>query len=253
MDLQLSILVIALLALIVVALLLKFAKKAAKWLLVLAIVITIFGALFGINVLQDVNEFREKFPKAQKLILLKDGNTILTGFAGKLTDSSEAVAFLNEIEIRRYQDYYNKNDLESIRGTYYKVILIDTRSFANKPLEIGVYEDKIPAKEVISMILSSNTFDRIVDTIIAMQKLPDTDDDVREYVAKNIRQQMGITSDAEASGLLFAYLLSSANDDSLFLFQQFKSGNARIYPETITFKLAQIIPESILQQILVIT
>ena len=103
--------------------------------------------------------------------------------------------------------------------------------------------------QALSIIRAPKTMNAIVEAIINSQQLSATDK-LREFIAKNIKEQSAVKDDSQLRGLIFAQLTGQAAKERLFFISHFKEGDAAIYPQTITFKLAQIIPLNITSQLL---
>jgi energy-coupling factor transporter transmembrane protein EcfT len=213
-------------------LLFKLAKKAAKWVLFISIALLIISTFFGINLLNDAKEFQEEFPKAQKLFILKDDNQLLAGFEGKLTDSDEVVHFVTEKELTEYQQAYDNGDLETIRGDNFKLFITDASTFDDT--------------QTIDAIQSENTLDESVTTYIQQEDLTDTPQ-VRSFIRRTFTDEYNVTTDQEARGLLFVQMYSASGTDPSDLIIQLQSGDVIVYPETITFKVLEVIPPEIVE------
>ncbi len=229
-----------------ILLVLRFAKHALKWVLIAVGIVIIASLIFGVNIFSDIRDIQENFPKAQKLLLLKDGNTLLTGFSGKLFGSDDALSYVGKEQLAEFQQHYRQRDIQSIRGSYFKVIIFDASSF-NGVGAASIGGKQIATPDVLKMIAARDTLAQAVAETITKGNLPNTPT-TRNSLIKDFKSK-GISTDEDMRAFLFVQLIS-AQKDPLFLISGFKSGTIVVYPETITFKLAKITPTNILKDML---
>lgn len=224
-------------------LLFRFAKHAVKLVLIAIGIMLIASAVFGVNLFNDIRDLQENFPRAQKLLLLKDDNTLLAGFEGKLFSADDIISYANKEQLAAVQQHYSARDMQGVRGNYFKVIIFDASSFEQQDILVS---GNIPANEVLDIIHARDTTDRAVAHIIQRDNLPNTPE-TRSFFIKGFREK-GISSEDEMRAFLFGQLFAAALEkDPLFLINGFKSGSISVYPETITFKLAKFIPTGALK------
>ena len=248
MDLSFLIMIVVVLigAEIAVTLMLRVTKTVATWALFILVILVVAATAFGVNIVADISELGEKLPKAQNTILLRESNTILTGFTGKLFDSDAVLAYLTKDTIAISQNYYAQENFEQLKGDSYKVMIIDSAAFQGT---INIDDNQVPSQEIIASIRSSDTLGRAISASIDQQDLPDTPE-VRKLLKKNLQQQFNVSTDADMRALLFVQLLSSSmENDRFFLIKEFKNDNVIVHPETITFKLAKMLPGSVLDSL----
>jgi hypothetical protein len=233
-------------AAIAVTLMLRVTKTVATWALFILVIFVVAATVFGVNIVADISELGEKLPKAQNTILLRESNTILTGFTGKLFDSDAVLAYLTKDTIAISQNYYAQENFEQLKGDSYKVMIIDSAAFQGT---INIDDNQVPSQEIIASIRSLDTLNQAISASIDQQNLPDTPE-VRNLLKKNLHQQFNVSTDADMRALLFVQLLSSSmENDRFFLIKEFKNDNVIVYPETITFKLAKMLPGSVLDSL----
>ena len=229
-----------------ILLLFRFARHAVKWLLIAFGIVVLVSVVFGFNLFNDIQDLQKNFPKAQKLLLLKEGNTLLAGFEGKLFSSDDILSYTNKEQLAAFQQHYSIRNMQDIRGNYFKVIIFDTSSFEQPDILVS---GNIPANEVLDIIGADDTLARAVAQAIEKENLPDTPE-TRNFLIKDFKTK-GISSDEDMRAFLFGLLFKAALEkDPLFLINGFKSGSIIVYPETITFKLAKFIPTDVLKNTL---
>ncbi|MBI4153347.1 hypothetical protein HY497_02390 [Candidatus Woesearchaeota archaeon] len=239
---------IAFLILIVggIFLLFRFAKHAVKWVLIAIGIMLIASAVFGINLFNDIKDLQKNFPKAQKLLLLNEDNMILAGFEGKLFSSDDVLSYISEEQRAAFQQHYSVRDLRGLRENYFKVIMFDTSAFEQMELSVS---GNISANEALGIIRADNPIARTVTQVIRRDHLPDTPE-TRSFLTKGFREK-GVSSDDDMRAFLFVLLFKAALEkDPWFLMNGFKSGSIIVYPETITFKLAKLVPMGVLKEAL---
>src|SRR3989344_2481679 len=237
------IIVAAIVSLLVIVFLFKGIKKIAAWALLAFLALALFGTVFGFNLFTDITDIVQNFPTAKKLFLLKD-EQILAGFESSLTDTTA----IDAAGVASFQSSLNKNDLDSIRGNYYKLIIIDTKTFADLDSITSELSTKpFSGDDLLDAIRADNTLEQLTGIIIKTQNMPDTPQ-VRGYVADNLKKSK-ISTNADARATLFAQLVQASTKDQSLLIKSLKSDAVIIYPETITFKLAKVLPSFITEKI----
>jgi len=241
-----AILVSIVLVIIVGYFIIHAATKIAKIALILFLIVLVSSTFFGVNLWNDMTELKEQFPNARKLLLLDDNGVIRAGFETSIVNSKTIVSFVDEEKLSELQDLYKDGDLDAMKSTYFKVIFIKPEALDD--LKTSFNNMNLTSTQVFIDLRAADTFDRMITKLIEHENLPNTAS-VRSYVADNLRES-NISTDVEMRGVLFAQLFSSAlQEDSLFFLNQQRLGNMVMYPESITFKFAQYIPEFIAQRV----
>jgi len=243
-----AILVSLVLVLIIGYFVIHAATKIAKIALILLLIFLISSTFFGVNLLTDISELKDQFPKARKLILLND-NGIRAGFETAIIDSETVVSFVSEPSLNELQQQFTEGNLDAMKGSYFKVIIIEASAFDNGNA-ITLFDGiSLTASQAVADIRADNTLDRAITKLITAKELPNTPE-VRTYVADNLKQS-NISTSSDMRAVLFAQLFSSEiQDDPLFFINKLREDKLLMYPESITFKFAQYIPQSIIQRVL---
>jgi hypothetical protein len=220
--------------LVAVVIILKFVKSVLKTLFIVSTLIGVVIFIFMIFFYQDVSDFKTNFPIADKLILLREDDTLLAGFKGAFTEG-EQPDYIKDMS--QYQDYYDKGDLDSILEDNFKLFIIDINVFERiDSAYLG--EEEIKRDFAVSLIRSDTPFEDYAAYYIEKKGLPGA-------AAESIEQQLSkeIGSETEFKGAIFASLFSAATQqDALFLFTEYKNDNVLVYEETILFKTLKKIP-----------
>lgn len=226
-----------------------FARKVFKYLIIAWLALLIFSVVLGFMVFKDVNDLRENFPYQDKIILLDLDGDIATGFIfddfEKLfpTDENDPInekplsERLTLPNLDAANSYYKENDLDSILGDNYKLLII--KSDVLESLEsVDISEDITLSKsEVFSILKSETPKDEVIDILF-----PDASEIERSALYSQFNEMFG--SDKYLKIILFVMSLANVqqNEDPIFIFEQFKDGNIIIHKETITFKLLKYFP-----------
>lgn len=244
MDMIVILIMVLIGAALAVSLIFKLAKKIATWALFLIVIIVVAATIFGINIVSEISDLSENLPKAQNMVLLKDDNQLLTGFAGKLLSADVALSYITKDQLAVFQNYYRQENLNRIKSDSFKVIIIDISAF-NESDMLDLGGEKVPTQEILGHIKDSDTYNSVLSSLIKKQGLPDTLQ--LRNVLKNNFKQANVSTDADLRAFLFVQLLSaSMKKNQFFLIKGFKSGSIFIYPETLTFKVAKMVPEGTL-------
>ena len=236
MDFIITSIITIIIILSLIVLLLKIAKVGVKWIIIIASILALLSIVFGINLFQDISELRENLPKAQNLILLKNNN-IITGFTGNII-SNNKVSYLNESQINSYKELYEKEDFDSMKDQYYKLIIIDKDIFDGDG-KIVFNNHNVSVSKVISLIESNNALEDSVSLIISMENLIENNN-LRNYIKDRLKSENGVLIDNDMKAILFASLINQ--EDKAALLNGVKTNKVLIYPNTITFKIVKIIP-----------
>lgn len=233
-------------ALLVIVFLWKGIKKIAAWVLLVILAIALFGAVFGLDLFNDVTDLAQNLPTAKKLFLLKDDAQILTGFESSALNAANALSFIDDITIASYQSSYAKKDLDTIRGNYYKLIIVDTKALTFDTIILNGNEFAVA--DALEVIRAKNSRARAAELIRKKQSLPDTAA-INSYVL-DVLQGSLIKTDADLRAALFAQLIADAvARDSLFVTRGLAADVIVVHPETITFKVIKLLPESLTKKL----
>ena len=222
-----------------------FLKKIIKVIAVLSAIIIIALLIGGFILYNDSKDLQENFENSPNLFLLELNDNIITGFQ-TIPGSDEPIT-LNKETINSYNSDYQKNNLEKIKSENYKLIIFKRQAFDSvEQIEIGDHE--YTKDFVFTLINSETAVDDYIDDLVIREAVPQ---EQREIVRKETKSDFEFT-DSEFKGILFASVFSNTmeSEGPIFLFKQYKSGNAVIYKETPVFKLIDMIPTSYLQNII---
>ncbi len=209
-----------------VFLLTRFLPKVVRE--IILAVLAVFVITMGVWMLVDANDLRQHFYQDEKLFLLDIDGKIEGGFT--LAKSSEIPATIKDLsEIR--EEY---PDLGKIQGSYYKVIVMKWDL-----VDDNVVLDNFEAlsSEIKTALLSDSPKELFVDKTAA--KLGET----ARGIAMMTADALYPTEDSFRSAM-FALLAAKPLSEQETMFRAVRQGTAIVHPETITFKIIKILPES---------
>jgi len=136
---------------------------------------------------------------------------------------------------------FKKNDLQSIIGDNYKLIII-RKDFFNDVFSIPIAEDQSITRIELFELLSSKT---PIDDYITLSLGGDTAKIQKESYKENLIQSLQISTDEEFKDILFftAFATAAENKGPLFLLNAFKKETVIIYPQTLFFDTLKVIPK----------
>jgi hypothetical protein len=244
-----TILVAVVLAIAILALIFKLARKVFKVALIAAMILIILPVFFGINLFTDAKDLIETFPTSRNLYILEENGKLLAGFAGTITQHDKSLSFLDQSMLELHEVSYGKNDLNAIRGSNSRVIIFNAKAFQGITSSV-IDGNEIDPLNLLQQIRSENSLELVISQLLKEQDIKDTEE-TRKLMAKTIEQELGIATADDMRGALLAQLLAvSLQQDKYFLLAQFKEQNLQINPKTITFKVADAFPISIIKKLI---
>jgi hypothetical protein len=155
--------------------------------------------------------------------------------------------YLDSSKISSLNLLYDENNLKQIKADNYKLIIFKKQAF-DSVAEIQV-ENQVYSKDFAFALLNSDTpVEDYIDDLLIREGVPQ---ELREASKANILSDFEY-SDTEFKGVVFATMMMERIDTEgpIFIFKQYKSGNAVVYKETAVFKMINIIPTSFLQNMI---
>ena len=235
--------IVLILYIIAIVLIFKFVKGVIKSIFLALSLLIIILVVFGVFVAIDLKDIQDNMQTSQNLFLLEKNNKINAGISWSLDGKTQPV-FVTKESIDSYSAALSSNNLKEIQGDYYKVILIDEKSFDSID-EISNGQTSYTRQQIINLLNS----DAPLDEFIMSSQKGITKDQIA-VLKPQLMQTMKIKSDEEFKGFLFAMLFSAALEQkgSIFILDQYKEGNIKVYPETIVFRTLKVIPSSIIEK-----
>lgn len=209
------------------------------------------GALgIGIMLQLDTTDFTNNFESSPKTILLADTDHIAGGFVGVLKPESPPV-FLDQKTLDEYSVYFQRGELEKLRGESYKLIIVKRQAF-DAIESISFAGEDISKQDAFAIIDAENPLDTYADRVVkaAIQRndiAPEYSEEAKKQYLGEIQQKIGDAG--QLRGALFGVMISEATNKqgSLFLLNSYHNKQVVIHKETFMFKIIKFIPGRILK------
>jgi hypothetical protein len=207
----------------------------------LAMIIFIAGSvLFGYLIIKDANDFRNNFLNNTNMFVVKNSVGATESFLAGATLSPKAEGFgsMDSEKLSTVEKLYNEGNLEILNSEYYKIFVIDIKSFDEVELyDISDQNVELTREEIKSVMLSDDAREELADIIA--EKRGETADEVMEDLAS--------TNEEIKSYLLSYYLTTVFNPENIVEFlEQLKNENIQVYKETALFKAVKLVPSSLI-------
>jgi hypothetical protein len=204
---------------IVLAVIFSVIKKVMKLVFLVFFILSMLSVIGGVFIINDLKDFRENFPTAEKMIILKDETKVLTGLA--MTTEDEEPVFLTEENIDVYSDYLEVGNFDAVLGDSYKLMILD----------LNIFEEMPPG----AMELNDEEFEK--DFFISVLK---SDDPISLLAGEDVETMYA--DKITVKGAIFGILYVEVMQSPIYFFSQYKKGNILIYPETAIFKAIRFMP-----------
>lgn len=201
----------------------------------------VVSLVFGYLVVKDAEDFGSNFGNSTNMFVLMDDingtDKFLTGVT--IAPSNKSFNTLSATELDNMEELYQKNLFSTVDEKYYKIFVVDFKSFDDMKIE-GI-EDRnldLTKEELRRVMLSADAKDELAEII---------SDQTGESASK-IRSSIDYDSE-EIKSYIFSYYLSTTFDPEnmgKFLIQ-FREGNVEVYEETALFKAIKIIPKFLMK------
>lgn len=219
-------------------------KTILKTVLILFLVLLFLSIFTTFSITKEVNDLKTNLPSSNNLILLENNNAYLTGVYFNIKSSQFTP--LTEDELNSIQ---NKN-LEEIQPTQeiYKIIKINYNYLeSNLPENLEVQNISLSKTEFNIQMTSENPLNYYVYQNNSIQVITSIEPTQNYLQISNL-----FNSTLEYKTNLFLISLQSIeNNQNIlnFFISGLKTDQIIIYKETLTFKILESIPNSILEKI----
>jgi hypothetical protein len=220
----LLVLIALIVAVLIIGFLLRMLKGAVKLVATLFVIaVLVGGALWIFN---DMNDLRKHFYQDDKMFLLEIDSEIAGGFRLGATGIPVPLSGVRGLDGRL--------DEWGFEDEYYKVIVI-TWPVVAKDVQLAGFS--ATASELRQALLSEHPKHLFIDKGTASLGI-------------RARDQLKLQADTlypnedAFAGTVFALLAEKPLSNPDLMFKGMKEGTVRVYPETITFKILKILPDS---------
>lgn len=207
-------------------------------LLIISLIIGV-GAFF---VVKDAIDLKNNFMDHEKLMVLKDGDTVYAAFTFKniSLDKGETLNSLGSDNISQLEESIKRNDYSNYKASYYKIIIFNYSAFNNSlseglKIDVGTEEIIFSEDEVKKIFNSNNPSDILYS----------------KFSEKKIFDNFPLTSQEQLKNYLFAYMALNMvkNDGILKIIPKIKSGEINVQPNTAIFKGIKLLPLSLISKL----
>ena len=199
--------VLAIVLIVVFIALYKIFKTVIHAIMVMVTIISVLLIVASVMLVMDASDIKNKYPTEEKIFILADNTTILTGFV----QGADLVP-ISPAELAGYSAALNKKDYSAILGPHYKLFIIDINAIDALPDGIMVDNQSLAKPQLVDIL-----------------------------EGKPSPLFIGADAQQVRSGL-FALSVQKVMSDPVFIISQFRKGNIIIYPETVLFKFLRYFP-----------
>ncbi|MBS3128722.1 hypothetical protein J4410_06260 [Candidatus Woesearchaeota archaeon] len=226
--------------LIVIALILLtvlFAKHFFKVIAALWSVFFIFLVILAVLLYFDIKDLHAKFDTAEKVILLKEQESITTGFSIRKNDDP-----LFFQDIASYQQAFKEKNYARLKGNAYKLLITEKELF-NDISYVDIMGYPLSREKLFVYLNDASPRRKAAKQIATENAIPE------ERVFQQIQQEF--QTEDEFKGYLFAKLVGKSleKEGANYVVRAYKAGQVEIYPETITFKVIDFLPQFIFDKL----
>jgi hypothetical protein len=217
-----------------------------KVFMVFLLVCVVGSIVFGYLVVKDANDFKNNFGNSTSIVIVKqtsnDTNINETFLAGvRFNPEKKIFDALSKKDLANAEALYKENKISTLGADYYKVFIVELKSFD----EIALYNisDKnveLSKEEIKAVMISSSARETLAGII--SKKSGENKADVLDGLA---------ATNEEVKGYLLSYYLSTVFNPSntVQFISQLKNNNIQVYNSTAMFKAVKLIPQSFINSL----
>jgi len=192
-------------------------------------------------VVKDASDFKNNFGNSTSMVIVmqtsNDSSNTATFLAGvKFNPGKKIFDSMNKTDLANAEKLYKDNKISTLGANYYKVFIVELKSFDEIPLyNISDQNVELTKDEIKTVMISSDARNTLAG-IIASKNGKDTSEVLSELSATN----------EEVKGYLLSYYLSTVfnPNNTIQLMSQLKNNNIQVYNNTALFKAVKLIPQS---------
>lgn len=235
-------------------------KSIFKAIMFSILIITLLLGVAAFFIVNDALDIKENIMLKDKLVVLKEGNNVITAFTFQNMSNTDSAVLknLNSNDYAMIKNAIKNKDYSIFNDKYYKTIIFEYTSF-NKSTYNGLSYDfgdkkiSLTQDELRSLFESDNTVELFFNKIggvnnVDITKLPN---DKKEEAINDFMKQMKISSQAEFKNYLFGFMVANMvkTDGPIGVLSKVKSGEIYVYPNTAIFKAIKLIPDFLIKKI----
>ncbi len=221
-------------------------------------IISVLLLIFAFFVVRDVMDLQQNAMAKDKLVVLKDKDTVLAAFSFvNFTDVQKSITALKKSDLDTNGQNIKNDDLSKYKDQYYKVIIFDISAF-NDSLDNGIsYGDQgnqiaLSKDEVLTFIKSDSPMDSLLG-IMAKSKnmdLSSLSDSQRQEAIAQIKKQLNIESDEQFKDYVFGLMIADMVKDKgpMYAIVELKQDKIAVYPDSALFRAIHYVPMFIVEK-----
>ena len=243
-------LIIALIVFLVMAIIIfKFLKHVflAIFLVIFLFILGLAGT--GFLVYKDITDMSQNLLTLSNIVLLEDQEKLITGLqiAGL---EEENITVFDDDKIESYQEDFASKNYDNILGDNYKIFIIKLDIFSGVG-DVRVEKTTFTEEEIFEILRTDDVMETLYQVMLSKISLGiglDTEEG-KAAMIEALAKQFGSSSEIKSLFAAFLFIDKLQEEGSLFLIEQIKNGNIIIYPETITFRVMNLIPLTLFDKV----
>jgi hypothetical protein len=213
-------------------------------LFLLCMLLLVVGSIFfGYLVVKDASDFKNNFSNSTSMVIVKQTTNGTETFLAGATINPEQKKYdpMSKKQLANAQQLYNDDKMSTLGADYYKVFIIELKSFDDiKLYNISDQNVELNKEEIKTIMLSDDAKEDLA-RIVAKKNGMKTNDVYKDISA----------TDEEIKAYILSYYLSTVFDTNNIanLVSQLKSGNIEVYSNTALFKAIKLVPNSLVNKL----
>jgi len=212
-------------------------------LFLLVLLLVVVGGLFtGYLVVKDANNFKNNFGNSTSMVIVQQTNTTANTevFLAGVTFNPKTKEFssMTKKNLTNAQALYDKGQISTLGTNYYKVFIVELKSFDDiKLYNISDQNINLTGDEIKRVMLSDNARLELA-SIIASKNGANVND---------VLKSLSATDEGVKGYILSYYLTTVFNPSNIGEFlTQLKNDNIKVYENTALFKAIKYVPQSLI-------
>jgi len=208
-------------------------------------ILLIFMLVIGVLVIQDAQSLNTELARGPTSYILSQNETAIAGFIVYVT-TEDTDPFGTELLDELIENPLPMNSTNAFT--------INIRAFENHTLpESDSFPSYLTMDSVLEILKSDNPFNEYVELAIQNDPYyqtvePETAKSILLEELNTIYSSDPVLMKSDLFMLLVSRVLSTEGEGSSFIFLEAKRGNIKLYPQRLTMRLINIVPERLIQK-----
>ena len=235
---NIEILLLIIVAVVIIYFATKFLTKTVKIITKVILLIVVILVFLTILSYKDMMDVRTGFEKNNNTFFLYENNKLSTAVMLKpVIDDNltiESFNYFTKQEIEEFEKNIEAKDYDALLKNNNKIFIV-TSNILNQPYNINLGAN-LDQEDLLSMIWSEDPF-----LILAQKSQKNYEMDI-DRLKENFKEMYG--TEETFKGYIFAGLITNYfnKQETGDLTKNLKTGDLKIYPETISFKISKYQP-----------